>query len=149
AGPSVSRPEAPAIFNEYDLAVSPGIGYDLDIPVGQPSDWHSTNNPRSPDYNYLDLYRTSPKSPRDQLSGVDLNNTNEFNAVHRVNADDPATACRGLPTHGGGNAPLEFLSPGSKVCLRTHDARWAMLTITRMPADRTTVLLLHVTVLPN
>jgi DNA-binding SARP family transcriptional activator len=148
-GTPAAAPPAPTIFNEYDLAVSPGMGYDLDIPVGQPPDWHSTNNPRSPDYNYLDLYRTSPKSPRDQLSGVDLTNTNEFNAVHQINTDDPPTTCHTLPTHGGGNAPIEFLHSGSKVCIRTHDNRWAMLTITQTPTNRNTVLLLHVTVLPN
>lgn len=147
ATPSVPRSPAPTIFNEFILAVSPGMGYDLDIPDDRPSDWHSTNNPRSSDYNYLDLYRTSATAPRDQLSGVDLNNTNEFNVVQQVNNDDPATVCHSLATHGGGNAPLQLLGPGSKVCLRTHDDRWAMLTITRMPSDRAATLLLHVTVL--
>jgi DNA-binding SARP family transcriptional activator len=145
--PSPSQSPAPAIFNEFDLAVSPGMGYDLDIPTGRPTDWHSTNNPRSPDYSYLDLYRTSAKAPRDHLSGVDLGNTNEFNVVQRVNNDDPITICRSLATHGGGNAPLELLGPGSRVCLRTHEDRWAMVTITKMPSDRTAIVLLHVAVL--
>ncbi|RSM50853.1 hypothetical protein DMA12_01550 [Amycolatopsis balhimycina DSM 5908] len=145
--PSPSQPPASAIFNEFDLAVRPGMGYDLDIPPGRPTDWHSTNNPRSPDYSYLDLYRTSAKAPRDQLSGVDLGNTNEFNVIQQVNNDDPITTCRSLATHGGGNAPLELLRPGSRVCLRTHEDRWAMLTITKMPSDRSAIVLLRVTVL--
>ncbi|MDR7327405.1 MULTISPECIES: AfsR/SARP family transcriptional regulator [Catenuloplanes] len=138
---------AGGVFHEFDLAVRPGLGYDLDIPDGRPSDWHATNNPRSPDYDFLDLYRTSPESAHDQLSGVDLTNTNAFNAIHAVNRTDPPGTCRGLPRDGGGNVRLAALAAGARICLRTHDRRWAMLTVTRMPETREAVLALRVTVL--
>ncbi|MEV4641236.1 AfsR/SARP family transcriptional regulator [Actinoplanes sp. NPDC049548] len=150
---SVSRGKAPqaapagGIFSEFDVAVRPGIGYDLDIPAGKPSDWHATNNPRSPDYDHLDLYRTSPGAPHDQISGVDLTNTNAFNAVHAVNRGDPPEVCRGLPRQGGGNVRLAGLSAGAEMCLRTHAGRWALLTVIRMPERRQSVLPLHVIVL--
>ncbi|WP_433728147.1 AfsR/SARP family transcriptional regulator [Actinoplanes sp. CA-051413] len=140
-------PPAGGVFSEFDVAVRPGIGYDLDVPAGQPSDWHATNNPRSPDYDYLDLYRTSPAAPHDQISGVDLTNTNAFNAVHAVNRGDPPQVCRGLPRQGGGNVRLAGLSAGAEVCLRTHAGRWALLTVARMPESRQSVLPLHVIVL--
>jgi len=124
------------VFNEFDLAVDPGVGYDLDIPRGKRPDWHTTNNPRSPDYGYLDFYRTTPKSPDGpQISGVDLTNTNDFNVIHLVGPDDPLTICRLLSQQGGGNVKLADLRVGSKVCLRTHEQRWAMITVTREFAD--------------
>ncbi|UQU62729.1 AfsR/SARP family transcriptional regulator [Couchioplanes caeruleus] len=140
---------APAggVFSQFEVAVRPGIGYDLDIPAGMPSDWHATNNPRSPDYDHLDLYRTSAAAPHDQISGVDLTNTNAFNAVHAVNRGDPPDVCRGLPRQGGGNVRLAGLSAGAEVCVRTHAGRWALLTVLRMPDSRQAVLPLHVTVL--
>ncbi|TWG11419.1 AfsR/SARP family transcriptional regulator [Actinoplanes teichomyceticus] len=140
-------PPADGIFAEFDVAVRPGIGYDLDIPAGQPSDWHATNDPRSPDYHHLDLYRTSPDAPHDQISGVDLTETNAFNAVHAVNPGDPPQVCRGLSRKGGGNVRLAGLAPGAEMCLRTHAGRWALLTVIRMPERRQSVLPLHVTVL--
>ncbi|GGQ85640.1 AfsR/SARP family transcriptional regulator [Couchioplanes azureus] len=146
-GRAAEEPQVGGVFSEFDVAVRPGIGYDLDIPAGRPSDWHATNNPRSPDYDHLDLYRTSPTAPHDQLSGVDLTNTNAFNAVHAVNRGDPPEVCRGLPRQGGGNVRLAGLSAGAKVCLRTHAGRWALLTVTRMPENRQSVLPLHVVVL--
>jgi len=146
-GDAPEPPAAGRVFSEFDVAVRPGIGYDLDVPAGRPSDWHATNNPRSPDYDHLDLYRTSPDAPHDQLSGVDLTNTNAYNAVHAVNRGDQPDVCRGLPRQGGGNVRLAGLSAGAKVCLRTHAGRWALLTVTRMPESRQSVLPLHVTVL--
>ncbi|GIF04191.1 AfsR/SARP family transcriptional regulator [Actinoplanes siamensis] len=145
-------PEAPPVggtFAEFDVAVRPGLGYDLDIPAGRPSDWHATNNPRSPDYDHLDLYRTSPDAPHDQISGVDLTNTDAFNAVHAVNPGDPPQVCRGLSRRGGGNVRLAGLAAGAEVCLRTHAGRWALLTVIRMPESRQAVLPLHVTVLDD
>jgi DNA-binding SARP family transcriptional activator len=139
------------VFNEFDLAVHPGIGYDLDIPPGRPADWHSTNNPRSPDYDFLDLYRTSSQAPEaeNQISGVDLRNTNEFNVIHHVADTDPPTVCGGLPRQGGGNVKMHDLHQGAKVCLHTHENRWVMITVTRMPADRAALLFVHVTVLTS
>jgi hypothetical protein len=143
-----ARPKPGSVFNEFDLAVNPGIGYDLDIPPDKPADWHATNNPRSPDYGFLDFYRTSagPSRPG-QISGVDLNNTNNFNAIHLVGPNDPVQMCRQLPQHGGGNVKLAHLTVGAKVCLRTWENRWAMLTITRMPPTLTSGLMLHVAVI--
>jgi DNA-binding SARP family transcriptional activator len=139
---------SPGVFNEFDLAVDPGVGYDLDIPRGKRPDWHTTNNPRSPDYGYLDFYRTTPKSPDGpQISGVDLTNTNDFNVIHLVGPDDPPTICRLLSQQGGGRVKLADLRVGSKVCLRTHEQRWAMITVTRMPENPAAVLIIHVTVL--
>jgi len=54
----------PEVFNEFDLGVRDSIGYDLDIRPGQPPDLHATNNARSPDYAYIDFYRTSGKTIR-------------------------------------------------------------------------------------
>jgi hypothetical protein len=125
-------------------ASDPGIGYDLDIPPGQPADWHSTNNPRS-----LDFYRTSPKAPQDQISGVDITNTNKFNVIHLVRADDQPDICHQLPQQGGGFVALSDLRIGSKVCLRTHSDRWAMITVTRMPDSRAALLFIRVTVLTS
>jgi DNA-binding SARP family transcriptional activator len=138
-----------AIFNEFDLAVHPGIGYDLDIPPGRPADWHATNNSRSPDYDFLDLYRTSERVPEgeNQISGVDLRNTNDFNAIHLVSDTDPPPVCTGLPQRGGGNVKMRDLRVGARVCLHTHDGRWAMIVIRRMPADRAALLFVQVTVL--
>jgi DNA-binding SARP family transcriptional activator len=145
--PSTHDEQTPEVFNQFDLAVHPGIGYDLDIPPGRRSDWHATNNPRSPDYSYLDFYRTSPKAPRDQISGVDLTNTNDFNAIHLVAADDQPTICHQLPRQGGGFVALTDLRTGAKVCLHTHDNRWAMISVTRMPENRAAMLFIHVVVL--
>ncbi|MEU0883349.1 BTAD domain-containing putative transcriptional regulator [Lentzea sp. NPDC005914] len=147
SGDNSSNPQVPAILNEYELAVKPGIGYDLDIPPGKPPDWHSTNNQRSPDYDFLDLYRTSPLADKDKLSGVDLRNTNAFNVIHLVDADDPPEVCKRLPEHGGGNVPLAEVRVGSQICIRTYEGRWVMLTITRLPADRAAVLFVRVKVL--
>jgi DNA-binding SARP family transcriptional activator len=152
AGPAASG-AAPAseVYNEFDLAVHPGIGYDLDVPPGRPADWHATNNPRSPDYDFLDFYRTSSGAPdaENQISGVDLRNTNQFNAIHKIADTDPPAVCHRLPQQGGGNVKLRDLHAGAKVCLRTHADRWAMITVSRMPADRAELLLLHVTVLTS
>jgi len=146
--PSVPAPRD-VIFNEFDLAVDPGVGYDLDIPNGRASDWHATNNPRSPDYDFLDLYRTSSRAPEaeNQISGVDVHGINEFNAIHLVADTDPAAICTGLPQHGGGNVKLRDLHAGAKVCLRTGESRWAMITVLHMPTSRAAVLSVHVTVL--
>jgi DNA-binding SARP family transcriptional activator len=139
------------VFNEFDLAVHPGLGYDLDIPPGRPADWHATNDPRSPDYDFLDLYRTSAKAlaTQNQISGVDLHNTNDYNAIHLVADTDSPSACTGLPQQGGGNVKMRALHARARVCLRTRENRWAMLAVTRPPADREAVLLLHVTVLTS
>ncbi|MFG1606427.1 BTAD domain-containing putative transcriptional regulator [Actinoplanes sp. NPDC049265] len=147
--PLAARPLG--VFNEFDLAVHPGVGYDLDIPPGRPSDWHATNNPRSPDYDFLDLYRTSVRAPaaENQISGVDLRNTNDFNAIHMVADTDRATICTRLPQRGGGNVKMRALHAGARVCVHTRESRWAMLAVTRPPADREAVLLLHVTVLTS
>jgi hypothetical protein len=138
-----------AVFNEFGLAVHPGTGYDLDIPPGRPADWHATNNVRSPDYDFLDLYRTSERVPEaeNQISGVDLRNTNDFNAIHLVGETDPPSVCTGLPQRGGGNVKMRDLRAGARVCLRTHDGRWAMIVIRRVPADRAALLFVQVTVL--
>jgi DNA-binding SARP family transcriptional activator len=141
------RNDDASTFNEYDLAVSPGMGYDLDIPAGRPPDWHATNNPRSADYDHLDLYRTSARAPVDQVSGVDPGNTGDYNAVHVVDPADSARACQTMSSRGGGNAAVSQLSVGSKICISTHDQRWALLTVRRLPVGRASVLLLHITVL--
>jgi DNA-binding SARP family transcriptional activator len=147
--PSPARPVG--VFNEFDLAVHPGLGYDLDIPPGRPADWHATNNPRSPDFDFLDLYRTSAKAPapQNQISGVDLHNTNDFNAIHLVADTDSPSVCTGLPQQGGGNVKMRAMHAGARVCLHTRENRWAMLAVTRPPTDREAVLLLHVTVLTS
>jgi hypothetical protein len=144
------QPPAGSVFNEFDLAVHPGIGYDLDIPPGRPPDWHATNNPRSPDYAFLDFYRTGPRPTTlgGQISGVSLtNNDADFNAIHKLNPDQPATDCLGLPTRTVGNIHLDQLHAGDKVCLHTHENRWAFITVTRMPSEPAALLFVHVTVL--
>jgi DNA-binding SARP family transcriptional activator len=137
------------VFNEFDLAVHPGVGYDLDIPKGKPSDWHATNNLRSSDYEYLDLYRTSRRAPEaeNQISGVDVQGVNDFNAIHSVADTDPPSLCAGLPQRGGGNVKLRDLHLGARVCLRTRGGRWAMITVLRLPTDRAALLFVHVTVM--
>jgi DNA-binding SARP family transcriptional activator len=139
------------VFNEFDLAVHPGIGYDLDIPPGRPADWHTSNNPRSPDYDFLDLYRTSRTAPEgeNQISGVDVNGVNVYNAIHLVADTDPPAICRRAPQQGGGNVHMQDLHVGAKVCLRTGENRWAMITVRRMPADRAALIFVHVTVLTS
>jgi hypothetical protein len=135
------------VFNEFDLAVKPGMGYDLDIPPGKPADWHATYQYGSPDYRYLDLYRTSTSANQDQISGVDLDNTNEFNPIYLVNPADTPGICPQLPPQTGGLVALHDLTTGARVCIRTHDRRWAMLTIKRMPGSRAEILILHITVI--
>jgi DNA-binding SARP family transcriptional activator len=133
-------------YNDFDLGVHPGIGYDLDIPPGRPADWHATNNPRSADYQYLDLYRTAGITSRPQLSGVDLDNTGRYNAIHRVGRSDTLATCRTLPTDGGGNVRLADLTEGARACLHTRGGHWALLTVVRMPPEPSAVLMLHVEV---
>lgn len=147
AGSPSAQATVPEVFNEFDVAIHPGIGYDVDIPPGQRSDWHATNNQRSPDYEFLDLYLTTSASPRHQISGVDVSGSNEFNAIHLVGDDDTPAVCQRLPQSGGGFVATSDLHVGAKVCLRTRDNRWAMLTVTRMPANRADLLFLHVTIL--
>jgi hypothetical protein len=139
------------VFNAFDLAVQPGTGYDLDIPPGKPADWHATSDEDSPDYAFLDLYRISSGVAQAQqhISGVDPDDTNEFNAIHPVADTEPPTACRGLSPQGGGRVKLGDLRVGTNVCLRTHEGRWAMITVLRMPADGAAALLVHVTVLAS
>jgi DNA-binding SARP family transcriptional activator len=139
------------ILNEFDLAVRPGLGYDLDIPPGQPADWHSTSDHRSPDFQRLDLYRTQPAPDAPdahyKISGMDLHADNQFNAMHVVEDGDGPQMCRRLPTGGGGNLRLSQMHAGTKVCVHTYENRWALLTVVRVPVERTADLLLHVVVL--
>jgi hypothetical protein len=156
-GRAASGPPGPhggadaGIFNEFDLAVRPGLGYDLDIPHGRPADWHSTSNQRSADFDYLDLYRTQPAPDAPdahyKISGMDLHADNHFNAMHVVEDSDGPQICRRLPTGGGGNLLLSQMHVGTKVCLRTYENRWALITVTRVPVERTADLLVHVVVL--
>jgi hypothetical protein len=148
--PSPSRRAPPgSVFNQFDLRVRPGIGYDLDIPPGRPSDWHAAWDSRSPNYEYLDFYRTSPgaRAGGGQISGVSLtNNDADFNAIHKINPDQPATACLGL-TEPGPWVAMSDLHVGDKVCLHTHENRWALITVTRMPSEPDALLFVHATVL--
>jgi hypothetical protein len=139
------------VFNAFDLAVLPGTAYDLDIPPGTPAGWHATNDEDSPDHAFVDLYRISSGVPPAQqhISGVDPDGTNEFNAIHPVADTDPPTACNGQSQQGGGRVKLGDLRVGANVCLRTHEGRWAMIKVVRMPTDGSAALVVHVTVLTS
>jgi DNA-binding SARP family transcriptional activator len=146
---SPTPPPAGSTVNAFDLAVHPGMGYDLDIRPGMPADLHSTNNPRSPDYAFLDFYRTSAgaRPGGGQISGVSLTNDyDDQNAIHKIGRDQTASTCLGLPDKGP-FVPMSELRAGDHVCLHTHEHRWAFITVSRMPSEPEELLFLHITVL--
>jgi hypothetical protein len=109
------------------------------------------NNPRSSDCAFLDLYRTSraARESQNQISGVDVDGVNVYNAIHKVADSDPPAICHRAPPQGGGNVHMHDLHVGAKVCLHIWENRWAMITVSRMPADRADLLFVHVTVLTS
>ena len=135
------------LFNDYELLLRPGIAYDLDIPPGRPADWHASNDIHSDDFSHTDLYR--PVQGPDQIGGVDIRGTNDYNVVQLVGGDDDPTVCRQLPMRGGGRVRLAGLEPGARICVRTHDGRWAQLTLLEVPAAREAPLLLRVVLLAD
>ena len=139
--------DSSATFHDYELLVRPGIAYDLDIPPGRPPDWHASNDVDSPDFRYTDLYR--PTKGPEQISGVDVSGTDDYNVMQLVDRDADPAACRRLPTRGGGRVRLAGLEPGARMCLRTHDGRWAQITLLELPVSREAPVLLRVILLAD
>jgi DNA-binding SARP family transcriptional activator len=133
------------VHNEFDLDVPPRTAYDFDISPGDRPPGRALRSQPG-----LDFYRTSSSvNQGGQISGVSLTHDNEkdFNAIHLINPTAGTEACRDLPTNIGGNVALRSLHRGAKVCLRTHDHRWALVTVTGMPSTSEALLSVHVTVL--
>lgn len=144
-GGALRRTPEENVFNEFDLEMPTRTAYDLDVPRGQRPQGRALGSESG-----LDLYRTSSGvNNGGQISGVSTtsDNSKNFNAIHQINPDDPPEACRRLPVQGGGNIALRDLRQGAKVCLRTHDHRWTVFTVTRMPSHAEDLLVVHVTVL--
>jgi hypothetical protein len=146
--PSAEVPPPVGAFNEFDINVQPGFGYDLDIPPGGDPyanfGWQNSDASRP----LRDLYRTGLKSPVDKVQGLPLPVGSEsYNRIVLVGPADRPERCRAFGTSGDGSVPIAALSLGSKVCIRTHSDRWAMLRVTRVPSTNADLLGLHVTVL--
>lgn len=129
-------------LNEFDLMVMPGVGYDLDILPGQPVSQHAGAKPSTPEYRYLDLYRTW--GGEDQLGGVDFRQINDYNTLTVVPSGADSAYCRALPTGAAGKAVVSRLSVGSQICLNTNDGRWALITVRELPATRLAPLRVHI-----
>ncbi|WNV88048.1 BTAD domain-containing putative transcriptional regulator [Umezawaea sp. Da 62-37] len=145
--PSTAAPTEAGV-NEYSLEVHPGTAYDLDVLPGEPTDRYVGSAQDDPGWNQLDLYRTM--SGPDQISGVDTTRTGlagAYNVVRLLNREAGTADCPRLPEQGGGKVMLSSLSQGAKVCVRTNQRRWVLLTVEREPAQRLEPIRVLVTVL--
>jgi hypothetical protein len=138
----------PKVFNEFDLALKPAFGYDLDIPPGGNPEKNSGWRGDDETYRHRDIYRTSRTDPTDRLQGVQqpVTATDNHNAVTLVARTDPPQRCRGV-SGTGGNVSVQSLAIGSKICVRTREGRPVMLTVTSTAEGRDGTLGVHVTVL--
>jgi hypothetical protein len=134
------------IYHQFDLEVHPGVQYDLDVPPGQDVVGTTQVSFDSPDYRRLDLYRTV--GGPGQFSGVDKDDTDreDYNPVRVMRDSDTVAACRQYVGDRGGNAKLETLKPGSKICLVTSEGRPTLLTVLELPDSRAGPLRLNVMV---
>jgi hypothetical protein len=130
--------------HEFDLVLDPGYAYDLDVPPGRLTKVSVTDG-GTPQYHRADLYRTMTHA--DQLSGWDAPGGIEgVNPVWSVPVNAGISACRERPpSFSDGFVDLEGASIGTRVCLRTHENRPVLLTITRLPkTDDDSSLTVHV-----
>ncbi|MBT0773641.1 AfsR/SARP family transcriptional regulator [Kineosporia sp. J2-2] len=129
------------VHSEFDLELQPGVLHDLDVPPGT-----STVLPfgQGPQAARGDLYR--PKGGTDQVQGAP-SAQGAFNQFDLVSEHSTATGCRALLPKAGGNVATAKLRAGSRMCVRTHEGRWALLVVTELPPARLASLYLHVVVL--
>jgi hypothetical protein len=137
-------PSDESVYNEFELTVGLGLSYELDLPPGtDPSSAQALKWTRG----VHDLYRTSSTAPIDQLQGIpSAADGSMYNGVQVEGSSATAARCRSVAPLGGGNVRVSTLQVGSKVCVRTHQGRGALLTVLEAPTPPGTVLRVRVTV---
>ncbi|GIH10334.1 hypothetical protein Rhe02_84010 [Rhizocola hellebori] len=132
------------IASQFTLDLRPGWGYDLD--VLDPSKTGACAGGQNLNPECRDLYR-EVSNPR--LSGVQKpSGSGNYNEMHYPIANaDPKTCLSLTDLTKVGNVPISALSIGSRLCVRTHDSRWAMIEIVTTPPTSADVMRINVTLL--
>lgn len=114
-------PAPPGTGVEYDLTFGPGDAYDLDrppVPV-PPALRRGARGFERPDVFWA-------KTPGEALSGWDATGDRRYSVVGQA-----AHSCSLQPVHQGGRVFQDEIRVGTRICVRTHQKRWALLVVTR------------------
>jgi hypothetical protein len=126
--PSPAAPPAAGLR----LQVFPGRAYDLDPGIADSTREAHPDDPRD----RFDLVRTKVDTPgeQDRVSGVNREGSNQnapesFNPIFRLDSARSRADCQARAISYGGNVVVSTLAPGSRLCVRTRQGRWVLLTV--------------------